>query len=106
MGQLVFKIDKDYSLKAGDTSHIWWNNATPINAVWTANAVPLATGDKASGFNQDTQLEVTRLWRRFKVVEKSTTQFSDVDIETEIHVEVKNLGNTSAKFNLYFRVDW
>jgi hypothetical protein len=52
------------------------------------------------------QLEVARLWRRFKVIEKSTTQISDVDIETEIHVEVKNVGGTNAKFNLYACVDW
>jgi hypothetical protein len=49
---------------------------------------------------------VTRLWRRFKVVEKSTSQFSDTDIESEIHYEIKNLTGALAKFNVYLCVSW
>ena len=100
----VFKVPSDLELNPGATGHWWWNNATPANAVWSANAVAIATGSTTAGFAQDTQLEVTRLWRRFKVVEKSTSQFSDTDIETEIHYEVKNLSGTKAKFNIYFSV--
>ncbi len=102
----TFKISNNWELNPGATGHWWWNNAAPANAVWSANAVPLATGSTNTGFNQDTQLEVTRLWRRFKVVEKSTSQFSDTDIESEIHFEVKNLSGTKAKFNVYLTVSW
>ena len=104
MGISVFSPKTELELNPGQTGHWWWNNASPVNAVWSANAVPLATGSTSTGFNQDTQLEVTRLWRRFKVIEKSSTQFSDTDIETEIHYEVKNLGNTKARFIVYFCV--
>ena len=102
----VFKTSNDHELNPGATGHWWWNNASPANAVWTANAVPLATGSTTAGFDQDTQLEVTRIWRRFKVVEKSTNQFSDTDIESEIHYEIKNLSGTKAKFNVYLQVAW
>ena len=104
MPVLTFSTNKERELNPGQTGHWWWNNATPANAVWSANAVPVATGSTQTGFNQDTQLEVTRLWRRFKVIETSSTQFSDVDIETEIHYEVKNIGNTKAKFIMYLSV--
>ncbi len=103
MGLKVFHTNT-LELNAGQTGHWWWNNATPADAVWSANAVPLATGSTTSGFSQNTQLEVTRLWRVFKVIEKSTSQFSDTDIETEIHYEVKNLGGTKAKFRMFFSV--
>jgi hypothetical protein len=104
MGLKVINTQTEQELNPGQTLHSWWNNASPANAVWTANAVPLSTGSTSTGFNQDTQIEVTRLWRRFKVVEKSSTQFSDVDIETEIHYEVKNVGNSKARFVMYFSV--
>jgi hypothetical protein len=106
MGLLVINTQKERELSPGKTLHSWWNNASPTNAVWSANAVPLATGSTATGFNQDTQLEVTRVWRRFKVVEKSKSSFSDTDIETEIHYEVKNIGATKAKFIVYLCVAW
>ena len=106
MSVLTFNTNKDFELNPGQTLHSWWNNASPANAVWSANAVPLATGSTQTGFDQDTQLEVTRVWRRFKVVEKSTSQFSKVDTETEIHYEVKNIGSTKARFNVYLSVAW
>jgi hypothetical protein len=106
MGLLVINTHKERELDPGQTLHSWWNNASPTNAVWSANAVALATGSTNTGFNQDTQLEVTRLWRRFKVTEKSSTQFSDTDIETEIHYEVKNIGGSKARFIVYLCVAW
>ena len=102
----VIKIPNDLELNPGETKHWWWNNASPANAVWSANAVPLATGTTNTGFAQDTQLEVTRLWRRFKVIENSQSQFSDTDIESEIHYEVKNLSGTKARFNVYLSIAW
>ena len=100
----VFKTETTHELNPGETKHWWWNNATPANAVWSANAVAQVTGTTNTGFAQNTELEVTRLWRKFKVTEHSTSQFSDADIETEIHYEVKNLSGTKAKFNMYFCV--
>src|SRR5262245_31902367 len=99
MSVLTFNTNKDFELNPGETLHSWWNNASPANAVCSTNAVPLITGSTQTGFNQDTQLEITRLWRRLKVVEKSSSQFSDLDTETEIHFEVKSIGGTKARFN-------
>jgi hypothetical protein len=106
MSVLVINTQKERELNPGQSLHSWWNNASPANAVWTANAVPVLMGSTGTGFNQDTSVEVTRLWRRFKVVEKSTSQISDTDIESEIHYEVKNVGNSKARFIVYLCVCW
>ncbi len=39
MGLLVINTKKEYELNPGQTGHYWWNNATPSDAVWTANTV-------------------------------------------------------------------
>jgi len=99
MGYLVVNTSKSHELDAGKTKEIWWNNAAPGNAVWSANAVPASTGSTQAGFSQDTQLEVTCVWRRYKVVEEGSGQISDVDIEHEIHCEVKNVGGSKARLS-------
>jgi hypothetical protein len=106
MGYVLVGGNKEHELDPGQTKHTWWNNAAPANAVWSANAVAIPTGSTNTGFSQDTSLEVTRVWRRFKVIEKSDNQFSNTDIETEIHCEVKNIGGTKAKFKVYFSAVW
>jgi hypothetical protein len=99
-------IDTKLAIKLGPgkTHHLWWNKAAPANAVWLANAVPIITGDTATGFNQDSSVEITRLWRRLIVTEKKPfpqSQTTDVVVEHEIHYEVKNLGNTEVTFNVF-----
>jgi hypothetical protein len=102
----VFSPATIFEIGPGETKSWWWNNATPENSVWSANAIPQKTGSSDIGFAQNTQLEVTRLWRVFKVTEKAppNSQISDLEIETEIHYEVKNLGNKKAKFKIMFSV--
>jgi hypothetical protein len=96
-----------HDLAPGQTFHWHWNNAAPADAVWSANAVPVATGSTTGGFNQDTQLEVTRLWRRLIVTEKKPfpqSQTVDVVVETEIHCDIKNIGTTPAKFVVFLSI--
>lgn len=81
MSKVLFVDTKtELTLAPGATVHGWWNNASPFNAVWDAQAVPFATGSTATGFNQDTSLEVTRVWRHFTVTEiKPNPQSQTVD---------------------------
>src|SRR5437763_8646170 len=104
MGVVVINTQKEWELDSGKTVHSWWNNASQVNAVWTANAVPLSTGSQSTGYDQDTQLEVTRLWRRFKVVGKWVGEGWDLVTETEIHWEVKNIGSSKARFIVFLSV--
>lgn len=100
---LFIDTNKEITLAPGESVHGWWNNASPSNAVWSAQAVPYATGSTATGFTQDTKLEVTRLWRHYTVKEiKPSPQSQTVETkeETEIHYEIKNIGGSVAKFHV------
>jgi phage-related tail fiber protein len=86
-------------LAPGQTEHLWWNNATPGDSVWSANAVPINTTNAKTGFlNQDSSGEITRLWRRLIV---NIGVPGQAHFEHEIHYEVKNVGNTEATFNVF-----
>jgi hypothetical protein len=102
MALLVIKIPQGheaYELEPGKTLHLWWNNAQPVSAVWSANAVPVPEHWKsASQLDQDQQLEVTRLWRRFKRKESGALVAEE---EHEIHLEVRNIGNEKAAFYVH-----
>src|SRR5436190_1898944 len=98
MGVVVINTKTEWELNPGETMRSRWNNAHVADAVWAANAVPVFTGSPSTGYNQDTSLEVTRLWRRLKVVGKQTGEGPDLATETEIHWEVKNLGSSKARF--------
>jgi hypothetical protein len=104
MSKVLFvDTKKEISLAPGAAVHGWWNNASPANAVWSAQAVPYATGSTASGFTQDTTLEVTRLWRHYTVTEikdNPQSQTATTKEETEIHYEIKNIGSSTAKFHV------
>jgi hypothetical protein len=99
MGVKVINTQVEVELDPGKTWHSHWNNASPAQAVWTANAVPVYKGDPSTGYHDlDTQLEVTRLWRRLKVVATQTGEGPSIVSETEIHFEVKNIGSSKARF--------
>lgn len=104
MAAFLVNTHTEHTLAPGKTGHWWWNNAAPGQAVWSANAVPVPTGDTASGFAEDVSLEVTRLWRRLIVTEHKPfpqSQTVEVKIEHEIHYEIKNVGSSSARFVVF-----
>ena len=99
MPTLLVDTKTQLNIQPGATFHFVWNNASPSHAVWSANAVPVATGSTAGGFNQDSSVEVTRLWRRFISTEKKPfpqSQTADVVVEHEIHCELKNVGSSKV----------
>lgn len=104
MAAFVVNTKTVVELAPGQTTQRHWNNAAPHDAVWSANAVAVATGSTAEGFAEDVALEVTRLWRRLIVTEKKPfpqSQTVEVKIEHEIHYEIKNVGAQPAKFVVY-----
>lgn len=84
-------------LDPGKKTHRHWNNASPENAVWSVNAVPVG----ASGQPQDVSLEVTRLWRRLIVTVQTPGSPGSTASESEIHYEIKNIGTQKARFKVY-----
>ena len=101
---ILVNTKTEHELASGQEAHIWWNHAAPADAVWSANAVPHATGSTLTGFSQSTSLEVTRLWRKFIVTEKKDfpqSQTVETTVEHEIHYVVKNVGNDKARFVVF-----
>lgn len=99
----VFKAG-ELKLNPNQSAHWHWNNASPSEAVWSANLIPFATGSTATGFAQDTSLEVTRTWRRLIVTESKPSpqsQTVETKVEHEIHFEFKNLTNTKVDFAIW-----
>ncbi|MBI4852340.1 MAG: hypothetical protein HY819_11135 [Acidobacteria bacterium] len=106
----VINTNKEVELAPGKTYKGHWNNATPgANAVWGAQAIPLATGSTIEGFAQDTSVEVTRLWRRLIITEKKPfpqSQTVETEVEHEIHYEIKNVGTEKVKFIIFLTIMW
>ncbi len=92
----IIKIDTVLSLDPGKSTHRKWNNASPEEAVWSANAMPIVKTLEA----QQMELEVTRLWRKLIV----TGSGGSVTTESEIHYVVKNVGTTKAHFIVFLCV--
>jgi hypothetical protein len=98
------KVGDGIEIAPSATIEHWWNNATPRDAVWAVQAVPRATGSTSKGFAQTTRVEVTRVWRDFKVVEHSHSQFSDTTSEDENHYTLKNLTGAPAVVDVYMAI--
>ncbi|WP_407048592.1 hypothetical protein [Methyloraptor flagellatus] len=105
MSKISF-IDTQTTLELGpnETKTWHWNNAAPANAVWSAAAIPFATGDSTKGFTQDTRLEVTDVWHRLLVTEHKPfpqSQTVETKVETEIYYTIRNLSPSDhAKFKV------
>jgi hypothetical protein len=78
-----------------------WNNATPLDAVWHIQAIPLESSfTSIDPPEQHMEAEVTRIWRRVNRTPKS----SDVQpwvYEHEIWYEVKNVGSRKVDVGVY-----
>ena len=88
------------TLSAGKSKTMHWNNASPAEAVWTVNAVPLPQNAKSS---HSGSVEVTRTWRKINVSVPST---GAPKTEHEIHFTVKNPGTSNVKYTVYLLVAW
>jgi len=98
----VVNTKAERELAPGKSGTWVWNNAAPHDAVWSANAVPVPSGDTQKGFNEVVSLEVTRLWRRLIVTELDPhSQATQLKVEHEIHYEVENVGDAPARFVVF-----
>ena len=98
-------VSKEHELAPNQTDTWHWNHAAEVNAVWTANAVLIRVTDYSKQ-SQDSRLEVTRLWRRYQVVDNSLGQTANDTAEHEIYYEVRNVGPETARFKVYLCATW
>ena len=96
----LVSLQTEHELAAGKSaSWMFKISNSDADSVWYVNAVPVASGDTQSGFNEEVSLEVTKVWRNMTVKQVPPHQ-QDTQIEVEHHVgyEIKNIGASAAKF--------
>ena len=98
MATKVFDTKTVLELEPGKTTHRKLSNASPDEAVWSANARPIfdTLPPKGTQVLEEMELEITRLWRKLIV----TGTGSNLKTETEIHFVIKNVGKTKARFTV------
>lgn len=108
MGSRLIKLGQVAGLAPGESSVGHWNNATPSDAVWDIQAIPLASSFKSSTPpSQHVQVEVTRVWRRLNRKQES---LSEVGIDTflyehEVWWELENVGPQPVDADVYASIE-
>ena len=101
MASSLVKLGTINNLAAGQSTTKHWNNATPGNAVWYIQAVPLESSfTSASPAAQSVEVEVTRVWRKLN----RTPVSSDIlpwKYEHEIWYVIKNVGTREVDVDVY-----
>jgi len=80
-----------------------WNNATPANAVWYIQAIPLKssfTSKDPSPSEQSVAVEVTTVWRRLNRT-KGPPESPQYHYEHEIYYVIKNVGLIEVDVDVY-----
>ena len=101
MASSLVKLVTINNLAPGQSATRNWNNATPANAVWYLQAIPLESSFTSSDpLNQSVEAEVTRVWR------KLNRTFTGKDVnpysyEYEIWYVIKNVGAREVDVNVY-----
>lgn len=101
MPSKLVKLTTLNNIAPGEKRTRKWNNATPSNAVWYIQAVPLASSLTASATEQSLTVEVPRVWRRLIVKKELQGEFEVTEIEHEVHYEVKNIGDKEVDVDVY-----
>lgn len=102
MASTLVKLGTIDNLAPGKSTIKHWNNATPPNAVWHVQAVPLLSSfASANPVDQSVEAEVTRVWRRLNR-SKGPGEFPDVlSYEHEVWYEIKNVGTREVDVDVY-----
>ncbi len=90
------------NIAPGQTKIYYWNNATPSEAVWYIQAVPLTSSfTNTSLSEQSVDVEITRVWRRLNR-KRGRIEFPYAyTYEHEIWYEIKNIGSKEVDIDVY-----
>lgn len=96
MATNIHNILSAKTLEPGQTTKRVWNNAPydGVERVFVLDIIPRQA--KVPGTDQ---LEITRQWR---VLKTNGNSFSNVELE--LHYEVKNIGNSTATFDVVMAI--
>jgi hypothetical protein len=79
-----------------------WNNATPANAVWYIQAIPLPSSfTSANPIEQSVEAEVTRVWRKLNRTIGPAENPEAYYYEDEIWYVIRNVGAREVDVDVY-----
>ncbi len=102
MASSLVKLETINNIAPGQSVTRHWNNATPANAVWHVQAIPLESSfTSADPIAQSVEAEVTRVWRKLNRT-KGPIEFPEVhNYEHEIWYVIKNVGSREVDVAVY-----
>jgi hypothetical protein len=100
MSATVYKLFTMTDLAPGATAHFVWKNISGGTA-YRVDAHPFYGGSTIEGFNSTTEAEVTRVWRRTRMIEKQGSIGVTVEVHNDILGDVKNVGGHKLDFDLW-----
>jgi hypothetical protein len=103
MSATVYNLFTVTDLAPSATFSFVWNNI-PAGKAYRVDAHPFYPGSTLEGFNNTTEAEVTRFWRRTRQIEKPGSIGVIVEVHNDILGEVKNVGGHKLNFELYLVV--
>jgi hypothetical protein len=101
MASSLIKLETLKNLAPGQEVTRNWNRATPSDAVWYIQAIPLLTSFTDKPKEQSVEVEVTRIWRKL-IRTAGKHEFEAAGFyEHEIWYVVKNIGQREVDVDVY-----
>ena len=99
----VYKIFSVFNMPAGNSGTYLWNNV-PKGKAYHIDVQPFYPGSFQEGYSHTVLAEVTRVWRRYRSIQKKGSIGVTVDVHEDIQFVVKNIGSKKTHFNVYLVV--
>jgi hypothetical protein len=103
MAATVYKIFSSTGMAPGVTWNFTWNNV-PDGKAYAVSADPSYPGSYQEGYASTTELEITRFWRRTRIIQKPGSIGVDVEVHKDVLGQVKNVGGHTLNFDMYLVV--
>jgi len=103
MASKVYKIFTTNNMQPGTTGTFLWNNL-PSGKAYRIDVQPFYPGSYQEGYNHTVHAEVTRVWRRYRSIEKPGSIGVTVEVRQDIYFQVKNVGSKKMHFNAFLIV--
>ncbi len=98
-----YKVCTHYGLEPGATKSAGWLNLSDVHErAYYIEAVPFVTGAPSQWSTWgEYHVEVTRVWRRLRVVTKPDTDYPESMSRNDIFWTVKNIGDRDVNYKVY-----
>jgi hypothetical protein len=104
MASTVYHLFTVLDLAPADGHGTTWKNL-PAGTAYALDAAPWHAGDYYEGYTNTTDVEITRVWRqRRQIAQQSGQEVPTTEVHQDISFQYKNVGSTTASFEVYLIV--